>query len=236
MVCADILSRVMLYGTSTTCVFTFLLWHRSSVPRILSLIAHVDSRISTDSSFIVKTRKFINFVVIVLVILVVAFFCFHERVYGVGVILYIILFDELAHFIIFVSDIQFISIVLLLKNRYKLLNENLHSFLRKRYSNEIRALREVVSNMHDICRFVNDVYGFILFLECTSILISLVSTFYNMILHLRNTLKLQRETGVSTTLCHILWLLFYIGKLLGICASTHSATSESIISQSLVQK
>ena len=237
MISADILSRLMLYGTSTTCLLGPLLLHRGAVLRILRLIARVDSRISPDSSPAnIRTRKLLTFVLIVLVVIVIAFFCFHETVYGVGINFYFILFDELAHFIILVSDVQFVTIAMLLKSRWQKLNKNLCAFLRKRYSGEIRLYREMCSELHDICWLVNQVYGFPIFMEFTCTLISVVSTFNNMMLHLKNVLKLRRAIGSGTTLCHILWLLFYIGKFLGITTSSHGATSESAKSESLVQK
>ncbi|KAJ4448668.1 hypothetical protein ANN_00058 [Periplaneta americana] len=148
---ADILSKLLLYGTCEASLISAATINTINLPGIIRKFSRIDKQLfSITSADYRKIRKWLIFEIVTLTLIMVPFYCFHVNVYGIGMNLYFVLIDEVAHLVILVTDLQFVNIVQFLKRRCKQMNSNLKQIMnypernhaKEHYNNETSNAQE----------------------------------------------------------------------------------------------
>lgn len=163
----------------------------------------------------------------------------------------------LCNIIFFLISCQYTSLILVLRARYKhlvsifsnllitkgnLYDKDLtqisHSgppgacfvlYANTRYFevSQIRELRNIYSQLHDVLWLVNKCYGFPVLLVITSTIVSFVPTFFKGITYIQNVIVYQRESNnymmMASYLCWCISLLFTFAWIISCC---HLVTRE----------
>jgi hypothetical protein len=256
---------ISVLSTYSTCIVTLILnitIHRKYLPVILKRVCIIDSKLFQDGSSEehyksrrAGTTKHLLLVALILIInsLSPIYNFFHIAI--TNKISFIL--RTLCYSIFFVIICQYISLVLVLKARYKYLvsifcnllsMDNLYDtdlanisdsgpsggwfvfHTDTRYSEmfQIRKLRHIYSQLHDVLWIVNKYYGLTVLLVIISIIVSFIPTFFSGIISIQNVTAQQRELEnyipTASMLCWCMSLLFMF-VWLNVCC--HLVTGET---------
>ncbi|KAJ9598345.1 hypothetical protein L9F63_010961 [Diploptera punctata] len=101
---------------------------------------------------------------------------------------------------------------------------------------ELRALREMHSDLYDIVELIDFHFGFPILMELASNFVSLVSTLYTAMIFMKTTTRAEDNLYMYKFLDYLFWTLLYLAKASAIAISCHSASEEASKSISVVQK
>ena len=101
---------------------------------------------------------------------------------------------------------------------------------------ELRALREMHSDLYDVVELVDFEFGFSILMELACNFVSLVSTLYTAMNFMKSTTRAEDPLYMQKFLDFLFWTLLYLAKAGAIAISCHSASEEASRSISVVQK
>ena len=250
-----------------TCIVTLILnitIHRKHFPYILRHICIIDSKLFNDGSNekryksgrsgTTKQLAVMTFIVIIHCFLSIYFFFYGGIVNQVTTIL-----RTLSHIIFFFISFQYMSLVLVLRARYKhlvsifssLLNTNgnlydtdltqiSHSgpsgacfvlYGNTRYFDvtQIRELRNIYSQLHEVLWLVNKCYGIPVLLVITSTMSIFIPTFFTEITFIQDAIVYPRELKnyeYITMATYLYWCISILFTFAWIISCCHLVTGE----------
>jgi hypothetical protein len=217
-----------MYSTCIVILILNITIHRKHLPLILRRISIVDSKLFTEGSSekIYKTRRLetTKGLLLIVFIHIIKFLFNIYYLFKLGILykMFLIL-RNVCEIIFFSITFQYISLVLVLKARYKHLASTFSNLLVTKdnlsdkdlthvrhpghsggcfilYANarcleacHIRKLRNIYSQLHDVLCLVNKYYGFKILLVIISIIVNFIPTFYSLIVYIQNFILHQRE-------------------------------------------
>jgi hypothetical protein len=253
-------------STYCTCIITLILnitIHRKHFPLILKRICIIDSKLFNDGSSEkhYKSRRSGTNKQLLLAALILTINCLYFIYYffKVGIIYKVcFIFRTLCNIIFFLIICQYISLVLVLKARYKYFvsifsnlligKDNLYDtdlthisdsglsggcFLfdaNIRYFEvfQIREMRKLYSQLHDVLWLVNKYYGLEVLLVIISIIVNFIPIFFSSIILIHNANVHQGELEyyiqIALRLCLCMPLLFMFVWIVSCC---HLVTVET---------
>ena len=101
---------------------------------------------------------------------------------------------------------------------------------------DLRALREMHSDLYDIVEMVDFHFGFPILMELACNFVSLVSTLFTAMNFMKSTTQAKDPLYMPKFLDFLFWTILYLAKAGTIAISCHSASEEASRSISVVQK
>jgi hypothetical protein len=268
----DVVTDILLHTTSITSLVSLALSvvkNKNAVVRIMLLVAETDSIILTCSrEYYRKANIRINIQLLVIGIFAGFTLTYDSIIWSTGLGLKIFAYchmyiDALVEWIVV---IQFVNMVVLLKDRYCLLNTRIStlsgifemenskkdfylSFLKRTNINVKEMKAELTSkeilnfnNFHDTLfdtvLLVNSTYELQIFLSLLSTFVGITIRSYFGLCHLYGYLN-ANSTDISATsvvLSHMLWCSIHVAKLLCITVPCHSANNKMAQTATVLRK
>jgi len=251
--------------TYSTCIVTLILnitIHRKHFPHILRRICIIDSKLFNDGTNgkrykSRRSRTTKHLAVIALILIINCFFSFYFFFHVTIVYKLTTIVLTLCNTIFVLISYQYMSLILVLRARYKHLvsifsnllitKSNLYDtdltqishsgpsgacfalYANTRYFevSQIRELRNIYSQLHEVLWLVNKCYGFPILLVIASTIVTFVPTFFSGITYIQYAIVHQLEFKYYMVIGpHLCWCISIVFMFTWIISCCHSVTGE----------